>query len=141
MCNDYRLLADVEAIREAFSNTRIPVRLPEGIPNLQPRSDVRIADVGPIVRAADDGNADLAQRRWSWPRPGGKPVYNLRSEGREFTSGRCLIVVDGFYEFTVPADPKAKRKDKWLFTSLTSQCSASPGYGAATLTCARPSRC
>ena len=25
-------------------------------------------------------------------------------------------VADGFYEFTKPADPKKKRKDKWLFT-------------------------
>jgi putative SOS response-associated peptidase YedK len=45
-----------------------------------------------------------------------KPVYNFRSEGREFTSGRCLIVADGFYEFTDPEDKKKKRKDKWLFT-------------------------
>ena len=27
-----------------------------------------------------------------------------------------MIVADGFYEFTAPADPKKKRKDKWLFT-------------------------
>ena len=51
------------------------------------------------------------------PGPGGKPVYNFRSEGREFGSGRCLIIADGFYEFTTPADPKQKRKDRWLFTS------------------------
>ena len=55
-------------------------------------------------------------RRWSWPGPGGKPVYNFRSDGREFPSGRCLILTDGFYEFTAPADPKQKRKDRWLFT-------------------------
>ncbi len=59
---------------------------------------------------------DLVQRRWSWPGPNGKPVYNFRSEGREFVSGRCLIIADGFYEFTDPADKKKKRKDKWLFT-------------------------
>jgi hypothetical protein len=41
---------------------------------------------------------------------------NYRSEGRSFTSGRCLIVADGFYEFTAPKDPAKKRKDKWLFT-------------------------
>jgi putative SOS response-associated peptidase YedK len=58
----------------------------------------------------------MVVRRWSWPGPSGKPVYNFRSEGREFPSGRCLIVADGFYEFTTPADPKQKRKDKWLFT-------------------------
>ena len=29
----------------------------------------------------------------------GKPVYNYRSDGREFPRGRCLIVADGFYEW------------------------------------------
>jgi putative SOS response-associated peptidase YedK len=53
------------------------------------------------------------QRRWSWLERG-RPVYNFRSENREFTSGRCLIVADGFYEFTPHTDPKSKRK--WLFT-------------------------
>jgi putative SOS response-associated peptidase YedK len=55
------------------------------------------------------------QRRSSWPGRG-KPVYNFSSDGREFTSGRCLIPADGFYEFTEPTDKKKKRKDKWLFT-------------------------
>ena len=62
------------------------------------------------------GAAELVVRRWSWPGPSGKPVYNYRSDGRDLRQGRCLIVADGFYEFTAPADPKAKRKDKWLFT-------------------------
>jgi putative SOS response-associated peptidase YedK len=61
---------------------------------------------------------DLVQRSWSWPGQKGKPVYNFRSEGREFNSGRCLIPADGFYEFTGPADKKKKRKDKWLFTKI-----------------------
>jgi len=43
-------------------------------------------------------------------------VYDFPSEGREFASNCCLIVADGFYEFTGPKDPKKKRKDKWLFT-------------------------
>src|SRR5215468_5394819 len=73
--------------------------------------------MGPIVRTIEgERNAgNLVQRRWSWPQ-NKRPVYNFRSEGREFTSNRCLIVADGFYEFTAPADPKKKRKDKWLFT-------------------------
>ncbi|BCH29862.1 hypothetical protein MesoLjLc_17920 [Mesorhizobium sp. L-8-10] len=32
------------------------------------------------------------------------------------TSNRCLIIADGFYEFTDPAVTKKKRKDKWQFT-------------------------
>ena len=65
-------------------------------------------------------------RRWSWPGAGGKPVYNFRSDGREFPSGRCLILTDGFYEFTAPADPKQKRKDRWLFTLPGGGSSESP---------------
>ena len=51
------------------------------------------------------------------PGPGGKPVFNFRSEGRQFGSGRCLIVAEGFYEYTTPQDPKQKKKDRWLFTA------------------------
>ncbi len=39
----------------------------------------------------------------------------MRSDGREFSRDRCLVMVDGFYEFTTPSDPKQKRKDCWLF--------------------------
>lgn len=117
MCNDYRLRVPLDMIRQGFSEIRIRIRFPESVPNLQPRDDVRITDIAPVLRAADEpGTVDLVQRRWSWPGPRGKPVYNFRSESREFTSGRCLIVADGFYEFTEHSDPKARRKRKWLFT-------------------------
>jgi putative SOS response-associated peptidase YedK len=88
------------------------------VPNLQAREDIKITDTAPIIRAIDgaDGEADMVQRRWSWPGPNRRPVYNFRSEGREFGSNRCLIVADGFYEFTDPTEKGKKRKDKWLFT-------------------------
>ena len=60
---------------------------------------------------------EMVIRRWSWPAPGGKPVFNLRSEGRSF-SNRCLAIADGFYEFTAPDDPRSKRKNKWLFSPV-----------------------
>src|SRR4051812_7096039 len=116
MCNDYRLQIDVDAIMRELAAMQIEIALPEGVPNLEPRADIRITDVAPIVRARAGGGAELVQRRWSWPGPNRKPVYNFRSDGREFGSGRCLIPADGFYEFTDPADKKKKRKDKWLFT-------------------------
>ena len=118
MCNDYRLLTNAAQLFDGFSETRIKIRFSEGAPNIEAREDIKITDMGPIVRAiaGEPGAGDLVQRRWSWPGPSGKPVYNFRSEGREFTSGRCLIPADGFYEFTDPADRKKKRKDKWLFT-------------------------
>ncbi|MEO5774650.1 MAG: SOS response-associated peptidase family protein [Sphingomicrobium sp.] len=113
MCNLYNQTTAPEALRSLFAGRDMMLRFPEGIPNLQPR-DICITDPAPIVRA-DAGDFDLIVRRWSWPGPGGKPVYNFRADGREFASGRCLIVADGFYEFTAPADPKQKRKDRWLF--------------------------
>jgi putative SOS response-associated peptidase YedK len=101
-----------------LADLKIKIRFSEGAPNIQARQDVKITDTAPIVRTIDGERdvGDLVQRRWSWPGQNGKPVYNFRSEGREFTSGRCLILADGFYEFTDPADKKKKRKDKWLFT-------------------------
>ena len=116
MCNDYKSRVELCTIGQDFSELRIPLVFPEGAPNLEPRDDIRITDRAPILRWNGEA-AELVQRRWSWPGTGGKPVYNFRSEGREFGSGRCLIVADGFYEFTTPAEPRPdKRKDKWLFT-------------------------
>lgn len=118
MCNDYRLKVDVDAIASDFADLKIKVRFDEGRPNIQSRDDIKITDVAPIVTTIEGarGEGNLIQRRWSWPGANRKPVYNFRSEGREFGSHRCLILADGFYEFTDPADPKKKRKNKWLFT-------------------------
>ena len=115
MCNLYTQSKSVDEVAQLFRDIQIPLRFPEGVPNLQPR-EIAITDPGPIVRIADDGDFDLVVRRWSWPAPGGKPVFNFRSDGREFGSGRCLIIADSFFEFTKPEDPKAKRKHKWRFT-------------------------
>lgn len=121
MCNDYRLNVDLDTIAGDFSDLKIKIDFPEGAPNIQPRDDIKITDVAPIVMAGRaPGMAQMVQRRWSWPGPTGKPVYNFKSEGREFGEYRCLIITDGFYEFTEPerleGAPKKKLKDKWLFT-------------------------
>jgi putative SOS response-associated peptidase YedK len=115
VCNLYRMEKNPDAIRRLFADLQVPLTFPEGVPNFQPR-DIRISERGPIVKFdRDRGVAELVERRWSWPAPGGKPVFNMRSDGREFSHDRCLVMVDGFYEYTAPADPKQKRKDCWLF--------------------------
>lgn len=111
MCNDYRLKVDVASIVEDFADLKIKIRFGEGMPNIEARDDIKITDVAPVR-----GEGDLVQRRWSWTGPNKRPVYNFRSEGREFILNRCLIVADGFYEFTDPTEKGKKRKDKWLFT-------------------------
>lgn len=117
MCNLYTQTKSVDEVARIFRDMQMPIVFPEGLPNIAPR-DIAITDPGVIVRQAQrDGEYELLVRRWSWPGAGGKPVYNFRSDGREFASGRCLIVADGFYEFTASPDPKQKRKDRWLFTA------------------------
>ena len=130
MCNLYTQSKSVDELARLFRELALPLTFPEAIPNLQPR-DICITDPAPIVRrrGLDEPAHDLVVRRWSWPGTGGKPVYNFRSEGREFSSGRCLILADGFYEFTSPVDPRQKRKDRWLFTSTSD-----PVLGIAGLT-------
>lgn len=114
MCNLYTQSKSVDEVARIFRELQMPLAFPEGAPNFAPR-DIAITEPGAIVRATGEGY-ELVVRRWSWPGPGGKPVYNFRSEGREFSSSRCLVIADGFYEFTTPTDTAAKRKDRWLFT-------------------------
>lgn len=118
MCNDYRLVANLASIMEEFAHLKIQIRFSEGRPNLEAREDIKITDMAPIIRPVEGqpNDGDLVQRRWSWPGQNKRPVYNFRSDGREFTSNRCLIIADSFYEFTEPAEKAKKRKDKWLFT-------------------------
>ncbi len=80
--------------------------------DLPQADDIRINDMGPVMRAT--GNMiDLAQMNFSFPPSGprGGPVYNFRSEGRDFAdSKRCLIPASGFYEFTGKRYPKTKHR-------------------------------
>jgi putative SOS response-associated peptidase YedK len=65
-----------------------------------------------VIRAAGNG-VELAQMHWSFPPPlpGGKPVFNFRSEGRSFKdSRRCLIPATAFFEFTGQRTPKTKHR-------------------------------
>lgn len=155
MCNEAARRISLGQLREDWSQLRIPLLFPEGLPNLEPVASFRITDTTLILRAArpetngatpDTPAAEAVMRRWSWPAPGGKPVYNYRADDREFRNGaaqtgspqsntlrggqgRCLIAADAFYEFTDPArrgelpvdtadlPPLPKgRKDKWAFT-------------------------
>lgn len=136
MCNDYRLLIELASIAEDFDNLPIKMKIPEGPPNVAAHEDIRITDMKPIVRGNEGprGSAELINRRRGWPGPRDKPVYNFRNEGRDFSTHRCLILADGFYEFTDPAEPKQKRLDKWLFTMTNHRwfCIAGTGHESPT---------
>lgn len=117
MCNNYKLTTAVSAMADLFRSIDDGPDLayPEGVANLEPNDDIRIGDTAPVVILQDDRYA-LVKRPWSWAGPSGKPVFNVRSEGRSFDVGqRCLIPADGFYEFT-DSTTGARFKDRWLFT-------------------------
>lgn len=113
MCNDYGNRIPYSAYVEAFSQIRLPVLLPQAPPNLEPRDDIRPTETAPVVRRHGDG-VELAQLRWGFPpaRPKGRVAINLRSEGRRFPRGRCLVPASHFFEFTGARPPKSK----WKFT-------------------------
>ncbi len=136
MCNEVARRIALGQLRDDWAELKIPLVFPEGFPNLAPLDSIRITDPTLVIRAATERDGAAGQgaeggqgaeaviRRWSWPGPSGKPVYNYRSDGRDLRSpsrdgGRCLIPVDAFYEFTAPADPAQKKKDKWRFTHAT----------------------
>jgi putative SOS response-associated peptidase YedK len=101
-----------------FSQVHIRLRFPEGAPNIK-GGDFKISDKAAIVRTADEpGLADCVLRPWSWKGDNGRPLFNWRSEGREFRSNRCLIPVDAFYEYKAPDDPAIKKKQAWRFTKM-----------------------
>lgn len=109
MCNEAYRKHELAKLAGDLARMRVPLHYPEGIPNFAPLDGFKITDRVEIIRpaAANPGQAEMVTRRWSWPAPSGKPVYNFRSDGRAFAHGsRCLIPVDGFFEFTdPPADP------------------------------------
>jgi len=115
MCNDYGNRVPYDAYVEAFSHLKIRLRAPGGPPNLEPRDDIWPTDHAPIIRSAG-GGAELCQMRWGFPppRPKGPPIINMRSEGRRFAHGRCLVPASHFFEFTGKRSPK----NKWRFTKI-----------------------
>lgn len=118
MCNLYRMEKGPDAIAQVARAMGRQLEFPEGAPNFAP-GDIRITDRAPILRAVRGapGAAEMVARRWSWPGPGGKPLFNLRSEKWRFDVGqRCVALADAFYEHTAPKDAAQKRKDRWAFT-------------------------
>lgn len=117
MCNEFARRTTPDQLRAAWGATDMKLLFPEGMSNLPALDSIRITDPAVILRVAHGaaGAAELVTRRWSWPAPSGKPVYNFRSDGREFVnkadSGRCLIPADAFYEYTDTAAGEAGAAD------------------------------
>lgn len=71
--------------------------------DLPEHDDIRINQMGPVMRAtANDREVELERMNFGLPsnRPEGGPVFNFRSEGRDFSNThRCLVPASAFFEF------------------------------------------
>ena len=108
MCNDYeqhvthkQYLDAIKALE--LDSTGSGADMPQA-------DDIRIGDMGPVLRAAGNG-VEIVSMRFGWPppRPKAAPVFNFKSDGRHFdNSKRCLVILSGFFEFVGTKYPKAK---------------------------------
>lgn len=116
MCASYEARFNITQLVELFGKARAPLDMTTGLPNLAPVDEVKPTDVSPVV-GGTAGSARLAMLKFGFPppRPKARPVVNLRAEGRVFDNrertGRCLVPVSGFYEFTGDRYPKTR----WVF--------------------------
>lgn len=117
MCGRYTITAPIEALRELFEL--------ESGGDLAPRYNLAPLQEAPVIRV-DDGARRLAMLRWglipAWAKdPSIAPkLVNARAEGladkasfrSAFARRRCLVPVDGFYEW----QPTGKRKQPYRIT-------------------------
>lgn len=119
MCNEFQRHKLLQDAIEEFDRRGLPLfRWKDGrISNqLEAQPSIRIRDSAFVVRLVD-GALEGEAMTWAWPGPRGAPVFNFRSEGRDFShSDRVLILADGFFEYTAPEAPRVKLKDRHLFT-------------------------
>lgn len=119
MCNEYAREIALAKFREELAKAKqMPFEWQDGrIPNdLGPKPSLKIRDLGLVVRL-NGGRLVGSMSPWAWSAPNGKPVFNFRSEGRDFAgSDRVLILATGFYEHSTPRKPGVKLMDRFFFT-------------------------
>lgn len=150
MCTNYRLTKTVTDIYTEFSQSRLPVLLPErhAAPNLEAQYEIRPTDQGVILRRHQDG-VELTRMRWGlvpWFHRGSLKswklaTFNARAETVKtartfrdaFAQRRCLIAADGWVEWKGEGKPKPKfyvdRRDAVpiCFAGLWDRCHTDEG--------------
>lgn len=112
MCNAYEQHVAYGQYREAVRALDLATPTNESEADLPQSDDIRIGDLGTVMRVAGNG-VELVQMRFGFPPPKSRagPVFNFKSDGRHFKdSRRCLIILSGFFEFTGTKYPKAKHR-------------------------------
>ena len=111
MCNDYEQHVRYAEYRKAMQALELGMPGHQNEADLPQADDIRVGDPGPVMRASGNG-VELVQMTFGFPPRGrGGPVFNFRSDGRDFSdSKRCLVLASAFFEFTGRKYPKAKHR-------------------------------
>jgi hypothetical protein len=111
MCNNYEQHVRHAELVKALAAAELALPEHQGDADLPQADDIRIGDIGPVLREAGNG-VELAPMSFGFPPTGrGGPVFNFRSEGRSFANNkRCLVPASAFFEFTGKKYPKAKHR-------------------------------
>jgi len=149
VCNRYKYeKATLDDYLTDFSELRVPLVFPNGIPNIEPRADIRPTNRAWIFRPVDAGDltagVEPVQARWGLVPFFSKAIdrrflcTNARAETVATTASyrdpfkrrRCLIPADGYYEWT----GEKGKKTKWLFTRADGRPMMFPGlWDSATI--------
>ena len=117
MCGRFTVKSDPAKVRQAFRLLSIPNLMPRY--NVAPTQDIAVVGLG-------KNGPNLIQMRWglvpSWSKDpkAGAPLINARADTvavkpsfrESFRKRRCLIVADGFYEWT----GEKEQKQAWYIT-------------------------
>ena len=112
MCNDYEQHVAWAEYCKMMQDLALGIPTQQSEIDLPQADDIRITDLGPVMRAAGNG-IELAPMRFGFPpsKPRGGPIFNFRFEGRRFDkSNRCLVPASALFEFTGKKYPKAKHR-------------------------------
>ena len=146
MCGRYSLSAPGDVIAEIFALARVP--------DLRPRWNVAPTQEAPVVRVDDTGTRRLDLLRWGlvpfWAKDPsiGNRMINARSETAHEKASfkhplrkrRCLVPVDGFYEWRRTPDGKVptriQRRDgrPFALAGLWERWTRGPGEPLETFT-------
>jgi putative SOS response-associated peptidase YedK len=112
MCNDYEQHVRYAECKAMMQDLALKVPAHQTELDLPLMDNVRIGDLAPVMRNATGGTVELGSMTFGFPPQGkGGPVFNFRSEGRNFSdSRRCLVPASAFFEFTGKKYPKAKHR-------------------------------
>jgi len=110
MCSEYEQRICYAEYSNVMQDLALGIPARQSELDLAPRAQIKIGDIGPVIRCVGDNTVELAEMKFGFPpvRKHG-PVFNIRSQGKSFSDGhRCLVPASAFLETTGSKHSKGK---------------------------------